>query len=106
MSAPEQRQSRGDRHVRCFAGWVLMAMATTATGQSTSTSFAIPRQSIDGGSQRATSANFELNGSIGQADAGAVSISANFSIRGGFHRPVEPAGPPPDPLFANGFENY
>lgn len=71
--------------------------------QSSSASFSVPRQSIDGGAQRASSASYSLNGTIGQPDAGPATSGATFSVRGGFHR-AAPAGPQSDPVFANGFE--
>lgn len=75
----------------------------TALAQSSSASFQIPRQSIEGGAGRATSATYTLNGTIGQPDAGAPMTSATFAVRGGFHR-AAPAAPLPDPLFSDGFE--
>jgi hypothetical protein len=75
-----------------------------ALAQSSSASFSVPRQSIDGGAQRAASATYGLNGTLGQPDAGPAMSSATFSLRGGFHRAAVASGPQPDPIFANGFE--
>ena len=72
-------------------------------GQSSSASYQIPRQSIDGGAGRSASAGYTVNGTIGQADTGPAMTSASYSLRGGFHL-AAPALPLPDPLFSNGFE--
>lgn len=74
-----------------------------ALAQSASASYQIPRQSIDGGGGRATSASYTLHGTIGQPDAGATTTSASYTVRGGFHL-AAPAAPLPDPLFSDGFE--
>jgi hypothetical protein len=85
-------------------GGVLLALAAgVALAQSGSASFSVPRQSIDGGAQRAASANFSLAGTIGQPDAGPSMSGATFSVRGGFHRAAA-SGAQPDAIFANGFE--
>ena len=87
--------------------WVaLVAMITVcgvriAFAQSSSATYTIPRQSIDGGAQRATSATYRLDGTVGQPDAGPAMSSATFSVHGGFHRA---ASGPSDLIFANGFE--
>jgi hypothetical protein len=75
-----------------------------ALAQSSSATYSVPRQSIDGGAQRASSASYSLNGTIGQPDAGPAMSGATFSVRGGFHRAAAASGPQPDPIFANGFE--
>jgi hypothetical protein len=85
------------------AGGLLVALATAAVAQSSSATFNVPRQSIDGGAQRASSATYGLNGTLGQPDAGPAVSSATFSVSGGFHRATA-SGPQPDPIFANGFE--
>lgn len=94
------------RGVKRIAGALTIAAAllpAAAFGQSSSASFQVPRQSIDGGAGRATSASYTLEGSIGQPDAGSTMTSASYSLRGGFHR-AAPAEALPDPLFSNGFE--
>lgn len=89
---------------RITALYVLLMTATlAASAQSSSASYEIPRQSIDGGGGRTSSASHTLHGTIGQPEAGAVASSASYSLRGAFHR----AGPTPpgvDTLFRNGFE--
>ena len=96
----------------CRSGGLLAAAALVAliraglsppSAAQSSASYQMPRQSIDGGAARSTSASYALNGSIGQPDAGATSSSASYSLSGGFHRNA--AAPPPDALFANGFES-
>ncbi len=82
--------------------WMIIG-SLPAGAQSASASYQIPRQSIDGGAARATSASFTLQGSIGQPDAGAVMSSASFALRGGFHT-AAPSGPRPDTIFRDGFE--
>jgi hypothetical protein len=87
-----------------LAGSIALAVvAGVAVAQSGSASFSLPRQSIDGGAQRAASATYGLDGTIGQPDAGPAMSGATFSVRGGFHRATA-GGPQPDPIFANGFE--
>ena len=81
----------------------LLLAPSLALAQSSSASFQVPRQSIDAGAGRATSASYTLEGSIGQPDAGSTVTSASYSLRGGFHL-VAPAVPLPDPLFSNDFE--
>jgi hypothetical protein len=95
------RRRRGARIL--IAGGLLVAMATAVVAQSSSATYNVPRQSIDGGAQRAASATYGLNGTIGQPDAGPAMSGATFSVRGGFHRATA-GGPQPDPIFANGFE--
>jgi hypothetical protein len=83
---------------------LIVAVRAAPTAAQSSASFQIPRQSIDGGAARATSATYTLDGSIGQSDAGATSSSASYTLSSGFHR-AGPAAPLPDALFANGFES-
>lgn len=82
-------------------GALWLPMPTQA--QAPSASDPIPRQSIDGGAARSASASYALHATIGQPDAGATTTSASYSVRGGFHV-FAASAPPPDPLFANGFE--
>ena len=87
---------------------VLLALAGVAAvgvalGQASSPTYSVPRQSVDGGAQRASSASYRLDGTIGQPDAGPAMSGATFSVRGGFHRAVA-GGPQADPIFADGFE--
>ena len=42
------------------------------------------RHTIDGGGGVATGGSFELDGTIGQPDAGSVMTGGNFSLLGGF----------------------
>jgi hypothetical protein len=81
----------------------LASLSGVALAQSSSASYQIPRQSIDGGAQRSTSATYTLEATIGQPDAGPVMTSGSYELRGGFHRPAA-TGPLPDPLFSDGFE--
>lgn len=57
-----------------------------ASGHSASASYQIPRQTVDAGAGRSSSASFTLNASIGQPDVGARMTSASFRLSGGFHR--------------------
>ena len=86
------------------AGFLTLAFLIIAadSAQSSSSSYQIPRQSIDSGAGRATSASYSLNGSIGQPDAGARMTSASFRLAGGFHRAntVEPG----DNIFSDRFQ--
>ncbi len=94
------------RKRRAFGMTIAAAMALYAgfaLAQSSGGPYAIPRQSIDGGAQRASSSTYAISGSIGQADAGPAMSGPTFAVRGGFHV-AAPSAPLPDPLFANGFE--
>lgn len=86
----------------------LVALACTcgvglALAQSSSANFSAPRQSIDGGAQRASSATYGIDGTVGQPEAGPAMSGATFSVRGGFHRRAADAGPSEE-IFRNGFE--
>lgn len=85
------------------AATTALLLPVLAFAQSGSASYQIPRQSIDGGAGRATSATYTLHGTIGQPDASPALTSASYTVRGGFHL-AAPAAPLPDPLFSNGFE--
>lgn len=91
------------RRLAVLCGLLALGLGGLALAQSSSTTYSIPRQSIDGGAQRASSATYSLGGTVGQADAGPTMSSASFSVRGGFHR-AAPSAPLPDAVFANGFE--
>jgi hypothetical protein len=95
-------------NARRLVGLLLALVGAAAFGvalaQSSSATYSVPRQSIDGGAQRASSASYSLNGTVGQPDAGPAMSGATFSVRGGFHRAATASGPLPDPIFANGFE--
>jgi hypothetical protein len=82
---------------------LLLSVPLLAMAQSSSASYEVPRQSVDGGAGHAVTASYALVGTIGQTDAGAVMSSASYALRGGFHR-AGPAAPLPDALFADGFE--
>jgi hypothetical protein len=71
--------------------------------QSSSANFSAPRQSIDGGAQRASSATYGLTGMVGQPEAGPAMSSATFSVRGGIHRSTGDAVPS-EGIFRNSFE--
>ena len=81
----------------------LLAVVGAALAQSSSATFNVPRQSVDGGAQRTASATYIVNGSVGQPDAAPASSSATYAVRGGFHVAAA-SGPLPDSIFANGFE--
>lgn len=105
---PDTARSRGSGRVRgtrvaLIALGAVVSLPTLAPAQPASASYQIPRQSIDAGAGRATSASYTLDGTIGQSDAGAAMTSASYTLRGGFHR-AAPAAPMPDPLFSDGFE--
>ncbi len=100
------RRGQACRHNRARA--ILLILAASASilplavslAQSSSANYEIPRQSTDAGAGQASSASFNLYGTIGQPDAGAAMSSASYRLRGGFHR----TPPLLDQLFANGFE--
>ena len=98
-----QRRRATVGHHRIAGALVALGVSGLVLAQSSSATFSIPRQSIDGGAQRASSATYSLNGTVGQPDAGAPMSGATFSVRGGFHRSAA-IGPQPDAVFANGFE--
>lgn len=95
-----------DRPAGLARGWwralafAVLAIPTLVLAQAASPSYQIPRQSIDGGAARATSASYTVHGTIGQPDAGAPMTSASYTLRGGFHV----AAALPDLLFSDGFE--
>ena len=64
----------------CVAGLTLFAGPVTATAQS----FSMDWYTIDGGGGRTSDGTFELNGTIGQPDAGPVMTGGNFELAGGF----------------------
>lgn len=84
---------------------VLVGIAATGAvlAQSSSATYTVPRQSVDGGARRASSASYSFAGTISQPDAGPAMSGATFSVRGGFLRAAA-AGPPSDPIIASGFE--
>ena len=90
------------RVLTCLLVAVLACGAVAVHAQSASASFQIPRQSIDAGAGRASSATYTVHGTLGQPDATGVATSATYALRGGFH--VEVAAPLADPIFSNGFE--
>lgn len=76
-----------------------------AEGRSSSASYHIPRQTIDAGAARASSASYTLNGSIGQPDAGPAMSSGSFRLTGGFQRGNGgDGGEPEDRIFADRFQ--
>jgi hypothetical protein len=85
-------------------GAALVLAAAVLSGavlaQSSSATYQVPRQSIDGGAGRATSPSYTLNSTIGQPDAGVPMTSASYQLRGGFHV----AAPLPPRIFGDGFE--
>lgn len=88
------------------AGLALLAAGLIGTAQvwaQSSASYQIPRQSIDAGGGRSSSASHELVSSIGQPEAAAAMSSASYTLRGGLLKTAESAAPI-DPIFANGFE--
>lgn len=74
-----------------------------AFAQSASATYQVPRQSIDNGGGRATSASFTLLVTVGQPDVGATMTSARYILRGGF-LVAAPLTPVPDSVFLDGFE--
>lgn len=84
------------------AALALLAPSGIALAQSSSASYEVARQSIDGGAQRAASASYAIEATIGQPDAGPATTGAGYELRGGFHRTA--TGPLPDFVFADGFE--
>jgi hypothetical protein len=96
----QQQRSRTLRGALAVAATLLWWC--TATAQS-SASYQIPRQSIDAGAGRSSSASYTINASIGQPDAGVPMTSASYSLRGGFQR-AAPAASLPNEIFSDGFE--
>jgi hypothetical protein len=98
-----RRWTPGPRILAAVAGVALAATVGFALAQSSSANFSVPRQSVDGGAQRASSATYSVSGTVGQPDAGPAMSSTTFAVRGGFHVATA-GGPLPDLIFANGFE--
>jgi hypothetical protein len=80
----------------------LAAWPDRASPQAQSASYALIRQTTDGGGGRIASAAFSVDATIGQPDAGPAATSATFTLRGGFHRPLPATAA--EALFRNGFE--
>lgn len=96
-------RSCSDRRTARLAGLVLLAALSAAQAQSGGT-FAIPRSVVATGGGDSAGGTFALRGTAGQAEAHPVpSTGGTFEVRGGFWRGA-PAAPPPDALFADGFE--
>lgn len=81
---------------------LLAGLPLPARSQAQSTSYAIPRQTVDGGGGRSASPSHVVEASIGQSDAGPPMSSATFTLRGGFQRPAPASAA--DTLFRDGFE--
>ena len=64
----------------CMVGLAMFAGPLTATAQS----FSMDWYTIDGGGGKSSGGTFELNGTIGQPDAGAVMTGGGFELTGGF----------------------
>lgn len=83
---------------------LIVAVLPEPGNAQSSASYQIPRQAIAAGAGPASSASFSVSGTMGQPGASATSTSASYTLSGGFHRAAA-AAPPPDALFANGFES-
>lgn len=81
---------------------MLAAWPDRASPQAQSASYTIPRQTMDSGGGRTSSATYGLEATIGQADAGTAMSSPTYALRGGFHRAS--VGAAADTLFRDGFE--
>ena len=68
------------KSVTLIAVACLVLATTTAQAQL----YTIPWYTIDNGGGYSSGGNFELEGTIGQHDAGPVMTGGNFSVRGGF----------------------
>ena len=64
----------------CVVRLAMFASPETATAQS----FSMDWYTIDGGGGKSSNGTFELNGTIGQPDAGAVMTGGGFELSGGF----------------------
>ena len=71
----------------CAAGLAMIAGPVTATAQS----FSMIWYTIDGGGGQSGDGMFELNGTIGQADAGVALTGGGFTLTGGFQLPAADA---------------
>lgn len=97
------RPSYCDRGTQAIAAGLMLAAATLAVAQSGG-SFAVPRSVVAAGGGASSGGAFELRGTAGQAEANSLPASGGaFEVRGGFWHPGAIA-PPPDELFADGFE--
>ncbi len=101
----DQRKSRPAADLVLIAGASLVAMAAAAASPPpSSASFSLPRQTVDSGGGAASSARFQIEASIGQADVGPVASSARFELRGGFQRAAE-SSEIEDQIFSDRLEN-
>lgn len=68
----------------CVVGLTLFVVPVTATAQS----FSLAWYTIDSGGGQSGDGTFELNGTIGQSDAGVTSSGGGFALTGGFQLPA------------------
>jgi len=74
-----------------IAGALALACVSAAAAQV----FTLDRSVIAGGGGRSLAGVWELTGTIGQADAGAVLTAGSFQLVGGFWLATPPPPPPP-----------
>ena len=77
--------------VRCALVWTTVMTATSvlpAFGQ-----FEITRSTVDGGGGSSTGGTVEMQGTVGQPDAG-LQTGGPYTLRGGFWTPASPAVSP------------
>ena len=61
-----------------------MRVQWTATTATANAQFSIPWSTIDGGGGQSTGGEFQVNGTIGQHDAGNTMSGGSFTLSGGF----------------------
>ena len=71
----------------CLIGLTLCAVPLTTSAQS----FSMDWYTIDGGGGQSSDGTFELNGTIGQPDAGVALTGGGFTLTGGFQLPAADA---------------
>jgi len=82
---------------------LVMATCGIAAAQSTGGLYTLAPQRIAAGGGRATGGAFELEGTIAQHEASAISSGGALEIAGGFHRRAANA-PLGTAIFGSGFE--
>ena len=67
-----------------LAALAAFALVTLASSMAPAQLYTIPWYTIDGGGGYSSGGNFELDGTIGQHDAGPTMSGGNYTVRGGF----------------------
>jgi hypothetical protein len=89
-------------HDRAQAALFALIALPLATHAQSSATYDIARSSIDAGGGAASSASYQLQGTVGQPDANPTATSPSYELTGGFQ--IADRGAQADPIFRDGFE--